>query len=96
MTIESDDFTNPTKPEENETKVVHDLLDAAKAYNWQKVLKILGEHLGLINATRPGGKSLYTPLHQAAHGNAPLEIISANVKHGSLLDVDECKERKSN
>ncbi|GMA75570.1 hypothetical protein GCM10025880_19870 [Methylorubrum aminovorans] len=49
----------------------HRLADAAKAYDWTTVLALLHEHPGLVNTTRPGGVSLFAPLHQAAHGNAP-------------------------
>ena len=53
----------------------HQLANAAKAYEWQSVLALLAEHNELINSTRPGGSSLYTVLHQAAHGGAPAEIV---------------------
>jgi len=29
----------------------------------------------MVNSTRPGGKSLYAPLHQAAYGDAPPEVV---------------------
>ena len=32
------------------------------------------EHTGLVNTTRPGGSSLFAPLHQAAHGGASVEV----------------------
>jgi len=38
------------------------------------VFELLSEHEELVNTTRPGGASLYTPLHQAAHGGAPVEV----------------------
>jgi hypothetical protein len=38
-------------------------------------MAILSEHQELVNTTRPGGSSLYAPLHQAAHGGAPPEIV---------------------
>lgn len=31
-------------------------------------------HKELVNTTRPDGSSLFTPLHQAAHGGAPVEV----------------------
>jgi hypothetical protein len=51
------------------------LADAAKSYDWSRVFAVLDEHPELINATRPGGSSLYAPLHQAAYGGAPVEVV---------------------
>lgn len=51
------------------------LADAAKSYNWPVVFNVLSEHPELVNTTRPGGSSLYAPLHQAAHGGAPVEVV---------------------
>jgi hypothetical protein len=51
------------------------LAAAAKDYDWNRVLAVLSEHPELINTTRPGGSSLYAPLHQAAHGGAPAETV---------------------
>jgi hypothetical protein len=63
------------------------LANAAKAYDWTQILLILKEHPDLINATRPGGKSLFTPLHQAVHGNAPLEVIQQLLHMGASLEL---------
>jgi len=51
------------------------LADAAKSYKWTQVLDLLSKYGELVNTTRPGGSSLYTPLHQAAHGGAPVEVV---------------------
>src|SRR5688572_28631433 len=51
------------------------LADAAKAYDWPQVFALLTESEDLVNVTRPGGSSWYTPLHQAAHGGAPTEVV---------------------
>ncbi|XWK91772.1 MAG: ankyrin repeat domain-containing protein (plasmid) [Phormidium sp.] len=61
----------------------HALADAAKQYNWKKTQFILDERPDLINVTRPDGRSLYTPLHQAAHGNAPMEVVQQMVEMGA-------------
>lgn len=52
----------------------HALADAAKSDDWPRVFELIAEHDGLVNDTRPGGSSLYAPLHQAAHGGAPVEV----------------------
>jgi hypothetical protein len=36
---------------------------------------MLSEHPEFVNATRPGGSSLYAPLHQAAHGGAWIDVV---------------------
>ena len=59
---------------EGAAKVRHALADAAKSYNWPRVFELIAEHKELVNTTRPGGSSLYAPLHQAAHGGAPVEV----------------------
>ncbi|MCS6776674.1 MAG: ankyrin repeat domain-containing protein [Chloroherpetonaceae bacterium] len=74
--------------------VRHQLADAAKEYNWKKVLDILYAHPDLINATRPGGEALYTPLHQAVHGNAPLEVIQRLLDMGASLTVTNIDDER--
>ena len=39
----------------------HGLADAAKRYDWMRVMAILGENSALVNTTRPGGASLLPP-----------------------------------
>ncbi|AKT43766.1 ankyrin repeat domain-containing protein [Chondromyces crocatus] len=56
-------------------RIRHEVADAAKRYDWPELLALLSANPALINATRPGGHALYTPLHQAAHGNAPVEVV---------------------
>ena len=58
-----------------EAKVRHRLADEAKRHDWTRVMAILREHPALVNTTRPGGGSLFAPLHQAAHGGAPPEVV---------------------
>ena len=53
----------------------HDLADAARGYDWPRVLAILDDHPDCVNASRPGGRARYAPLHQAAHGGAPASVV---------------------
>jgi hypothetical protein len=69
-----DGITRADVLHEEAAKVRHALADAAKSYNWARVFGLLSEHKELVNTTRPGGSSLYAPLHQAAHGGAPVEV----------------------
>jgi hypothetical protein len=59
------------------------LAEVARTYQWVAILEILREHPDLANVTRPDGKSLYMPLHQAAHGSAPVEVIEELVRLGA-------------
>jgi hypothetical protein len=53
-----------------DAEVRHELADEAKRYDWTRVMAILRNHPALVNITRPGGGSLFAPLHQAAHPSA--------------------------
>ncbi len=75
MTAEWKGITKSEVLRDDEAAIRHNLADAAKAYNWKKTLEILNKRPDLINVTRPDGRSLYTPLHQAAHGNAPVQVV---------------------
>lgn len=59
-----------------------DLANYARDYDWNKVLQLVVARPELINTTRPGGHSLFAPLHQAAHGGADLEVIQQLIDLG--------------
>jgi hypothetical protein len=61
--------------DESYARIRQGLADAAKSYDWPRVLAVLGEDQKLVNTTRPGGSSLYAPLHQAAYGGAPTDVV---------------------
>lgn len=83
MTIVWDGITLASTLKSEHVAYRHKLADAARDYHWERVLAILEESPELVNVTRPGGKALYTPLHQAAHGNAPTEVITQLLVHGA-------------
>lgn len=95
MAIESDNFATSENSNEDRVTVAHQLANAAKAYNWQKVFEILGKHPNLIDSTRPSGKSQYTPLHQAAHGNAPPEVIRKLLAMGASLTLRNSENERA-
>lgn len=68
---------------DDETRVRQQLADAAKNYDWKVLLALLDQRPELVNTTRPGGTSLYAPLHQAAHGGAPIEIVQTLINVGA-------------
>lgn len=83
MSIEWDGITKSKVLRDDEVAVRHQLADAAKAYNWKETLKVLNKRSDLINVTRPDGRALYTPLHQAAHGNAPIKLVQQMIAMGA-------------
>ncbi|MDB9314947.1 hypothetical protein PN462_17670 [Spirulina sp. CS-785/01] len=87
MTAEWDGITKSEALRDDEVVIRHALADAAKQYNWKKILEILSERPDLINVTRPDGRSLYTPLHQSAHGNAPGEVVQKMLDMGAWRTI---------
>lgn len=54
--------------------------DAAKAYDWPRLFAVLSDSPAMVNATRVGGASLYAPLHQVAHGGAPVDVAERLIR----------------
>jgi len=67
------------------------LADAAKAYNWPSVIKIVSDSRPLINSCRPDGTSLFAPLHQAAHGGAPVEVVALLIELGAWRTLQNAR-----
>ncbi|MCT7975843.1 ankyrin repeat domain-containing protein [Laspinema olomoucense] len=80
---------------DEEVAVRHQLADAAKGYNWKKTLEILNERPDLSNVTRPDGRALYTPLHQAAHGNAPVEVVQKMITIGAWRTLQNAEGERA-
>lgn len=59
------------------------LADAAKLYDWPRVFEMVAKNRDLINCSRPGGSSLFAPLHQAAHGGAPVKDVRRLITLGA-------------
>ena len=67
------------------------LADAAKGCDWPRALEILRQQPGWVNACRPGSASLYAPLHQAAHGGAPIEINEQLIAIGAWRTLQNAR-----
>ncbi len=80
MDIVWDGIVSVDVPKEPDAEVRHELADAAKHYDWTRVTAILRKWPALVNATRPGGTSLFAPLHQAAHGGASPEVVEELIR----------------
>jgi hypothetical protein len=68
-----------------------ELADAAKSYNWLRVFELLSEHKQFVNSCRPGGRSLFAPLHQAAHGGATAEVIHQLIEFGAWRTLQNAR-----
>lgn len=66
-----------------ELRVRHELADAAHGGDWTRVLRILDRHPDCVNASRPGGRARYAPLHQAAHVGAPALVANRLIAMGA-------------
>ena len=95
MTAEWDGITKSEGLRDDEVVIRHALADAAKQYNWKKTLEILDERPDLINVTRPDGRSLYTPLHQSAHGNAPIGVVQKMLTVGAWRTLRNADDEKA-
>lgn len=67
------------------------LADAARAYNWPRVFELVSAHRELVNSCRLGGKSLFTPLHQAAHAGAPVEVVRRLIEMGAWRTLQNAR-----
>jgi hypothetical protein len=69
----------------------HALADAAKGYNWPRVLELVTEYPTLVNSSRLDGSSRYAPLHQAAHGGAPVEVARRLIGMGAWRTLQNAR-----
>ncbi len=95
MTAEWNGITKSEVLRDDEVVIYHALADAAKQYNWKKTLKILDKRPDLINVTRPDGRSLYSPLHQSAHGNAPVEVVRKMLDMGAWRTLRNADDERA-
>lgn len=52
-----------------------EVADAARDHDWPRLLTLLETHGDLVNSWRLDDDKLLAPLHQAAHGGAPVEVV---------------------
>ena len=74
-----------------EAEVRRELADEAKRYDWPRMMAILRKHPALVNTSRPGGGSLFAPLHQAAHGGAPPEVAEETILLGAWRTLQNAR-----
>ncbi|WP_431228737.1 ankyrin repeat domain-containing protein [Burkholderia contaminans] len=83
MSIAWDGITGVGVLDDAQVASRHALADAARNGDWATMLDCIAKEHKLVNATRLGGKSLYTPLHQAAYNGAPKEVVTELLQLGA-------------
>jgi hypothetical protein len=78
-----DGITRPTTPSDVTAEARQQLGECARRYNWKGVFEALEADSLLINSSRPGSASRYAPLHQAAHGGAPVDVVMRLIALGA-------------
>jgi hypothetical protein len=75
----------------------HQLADAAKQGDWSTVFILLGNPTApvRVNGWRPGGKALFTVLHQAAWHGASADVAAELIRLGALRTLTEPLEKHS-
>lgn len=91
MSIVWDGITAADVLSDTQAKLRHELADAGKRYDWPQMLAVLRQHRDLVNTTRPGGASLFAPLHQAAHGGAPPAVIEELIQLGAWRTLQNAR-----
>ena len=59
------------------------IADASKSGNWNELLDLLDTNPRYVNAVRPDGSAMYSPLHQAAWHGAPVEVARRLIELGA-------------
>lgn len=67
------------------------LADAARAGRWSDVINAVRENPEFVNTCRPGGKSWYAPLHQAASLGANPEVVMQLVQLGAWRTLENAR-----
>ena len=87
-----DGVLDPARLQPARAKRRQALADAARDGRWSVVLAMLEKDKSLSpNHWRPGGTSLYTPLHQAAWHGAPVDVVEQLVALGAWRTLRTAK-----
>ncbi|GGV81578.1 hypothetical protein GCM10010228_54860 [Streptomyces massasporeus] len=57
--------------------------DLARDAAWSRLFEVLGERPEWVNLPRPGNRSGFSPLHQAAWHGADFAVVSRLIAHGA-------------
>ena len=85
----------PEDPSEKSLASRNQLATAAKDGNWVEILDFLKINPELVNSSRPGGQSWFTPLHQAAYQNAPEAVVLKLIDLGAFRTLKNSAGERS-
>ncbi|MBN1887802.1 MAG: ankyrin repeat domain-containing protein [Thermoflexales bacterium] len=91
MSVEWDGVTKSSTVKLEFVAARHALADAAKSFDWAKVLELVAKGTCHVNSWRLDGESWYTPLHQAAYGNAPADVVERLIGLGAWRTLQNSK-----
>ncbi|KAG8152728.1 ankyrin repeat domain-containing protein [Burkholderia catarinensis] len=95
MSIAWDGITGADVLGDAEVASRHALADAARQGEWATMLDLVAKQPRLVNATRLGGTSLFAPLHQAAYGGAPQEVVAELLRLGAWRMLRDAKRERA-
>jgi hypothetical protein len=67
------------------------LVDLAKHCDWPRLVTVLKKNPRLMNISRPDGQAKYAPLHHAAYGGAPRNIVERLIDLGAFRTLRNSK-----
>lgn len=95
MSIDWDGLTQPETIHGASLQLRVELADASKAGRWNRVLSLLEGDAALVNASRPGGTSLFAPLHQAAYGGASEMVVQRLLDAGAWRTLQNSRGERA-
>ncbi|NTX25678.1 ankyrin repeat domain-containing protein [Burkholderia pyrrocinia] len=95
MSIAWDGITGADVLDDAQVASRHALADAARNGDWATMLDCVAKAPALVNATRLGGTSLYAPLHQAAYGGAPQEVVVELLRLGAWRMLRDAQRKRA-
>ncbi|PYE51990.1 ankyrin repeat domain-containing protein [Deinococcus yavapaiensis] len=94
MTREWFGVTNAASVPSDVAWQLHALLDHAKAGRWSSMLQLLEQRPQWVNATRLGGASGFTPLHQAAYLGASVDVVERLLTLGAFKSLRSAQRQR--
>lgn len=71
--------------------ILRSIAAAAEARDWARFIQVVSDHGGLANIPRLDGASLDAPLHQAAQGGAPVEVVERLIALGAWRTLQNAR-----
>lgn len=95
MSVNWDGNTRPEKMDSNYLESRIAFADAAKSFYWTKVMSMLKTDPGLVNLCRPGSKSKFTSLHQAAYSGASEMVVRDLIDAGAWRTLQNSRGERA-